>query len=88
MAKFDVQALKKHIAHVLGIHRDMHRGVCDALDSSNSVRHYKYEDVMALYLRKSFLEGEIDMGEMVLYLIKEQEPKIPDGMRKEDSANG
>ena len=70
------------------IHRDMRREVCDALNSSNSDRHYKYEDAMTLYMRKSILDGEIDMAERVLHLIKEQELKIPDGMRKEDNANG
>jgi hypothetical protein len=30
MAKFDVQTLKKHIASVIEIHRDMRREVCDA----------------------------------------------------------
>ena len=86
MTKFDVQALKKHIADVIETLRDKRREVCDALNSSNSDRYYKYdEEVMALYVRTSILAGEIDMAERVLYLIKEQELKIPDGMRKEDS---
>ena len=88
MTKFDVQTLKEHITHVVGIHRDMHREICDTLNSSNSDRHNEYEDVMALYVSKSILEGEMSMAERILYLIKEQELKIPDGMRKEDSANG
>jgi hypothetical protein len=73
MAKFDVQTLKKHIASVMEIHRDMRREVCDALNSSNGDRHYKYEDAMTLYMRKSILDGEIDMAERVLYLIRTQE---------------
>ena len=85
MAKFDVQTLKKHIADVVGIHKEMRHEICRTLDSGNDARHYKYEDVMALYMRKSILDGEIDMAERVLYLIKEQELKIPDGMRKEDN---
>ncbi len=88
MTKFDVQALKEQIADVIEIYRDRRREVCDALNSSNSDRYYKYEEVMALYMRISILAGEIDMAERVLYLIKEQELKIPDGMMKEDSANG
>jgi len=88
MAKFDVQTLKEHIADAIEILRDRRREACVALKSSNSDRHYKYEEVMTLYVRISILAGEIDMAEKVLYLIKGQELKIPDGMRKEDNANG
>ena len=88
MTKFDVQTLKEHIADAIEILRDRRREVCVALNSSNSDRYYKYEDAMTLYVRISILAGEIDMAEKVLYLIKEQELKIPDGMRKEDNANG
>ena len=73
MTKFDVQALKKHIADAIEILRDRRREVCDALNSSNSDRDYEHEDVMTLYVRKSILAGEIDMAERVLYLIRTQE---------------
>ena len=85
MAKFDVQALKKHIADAIEILRDRRREVCVALNSSNSDRHYKYEDVMALHVRISILAGEIDMAERVLYLIKKQELEMSDSTLKEDS---
>jgi len=85
MAKFDVQALKKHIVDVMETHKEMRREVCDALNSSNSDRYYKYEEVMALYMRKSILEGKIDMAERVLYLIRTQELEMSDSTLKEDS---
>ena len=85
MAKFDIQTLKKHIADAIEILRDRRREVCDALNSSNSDRYYKYEEVMTLYMRISILAGEIDMAERVLYLIKKQELEMPDGTLKEDS---
>ena len=85
MAKFDIQTLKKHIADVMGTHKEMRREVCDALNSSNSDRYYKYEEVMALYMRISILAGEIDMAERVLYLIRTQELEMSDGTLKEDN---
>jgi hypothetical protein len=86
MTKFDVQALKKHIADAIEILRDRRREVCDALNSSNSDRYHKYdEEVMALYVRTSILAGEIDMAERVLHLIKEQELEMSDDTLKEDS---
>ena len=85
MAKFDVQTLKEHIADAIEILRDRRREVCVALNSSNSDRYYKYEEVMALYMRKSILEGKIDMAERVLYLIRTQELEMSDSTLKEDS---
>ena len=88
MAKFDVQTLKEHIADAIEILRDRRREVCVALNSSNSDRYYKYEEVTALYVRISILAGEIDMAERVLYLIKKQELEMSDGAPKEDNSNG
>jgi len=85
MAKFDVQTLKKHIADVMGVHRKMRHEICDALNSSNNNRHYKYEEAMTLYMRKSILDGKIDMAERVLYLIRTQELEMSDSTLKEDS---